>query len=324
MACEFLGLSPRTVQRWQGSGSNEDRRKGPKTPPSNRLSEKERKHLLGVLRSAEFCDLPPSQIVPALADRGIYLASEATCYRLLREVKEQNHREPSKPRTHKAPPPRTATGPGQIWTWDITYLRGPVKGSFYYLYLILDIWSRKIVGACVHDRECNELASALFQDAVMSENADPSRLVLHSDNGGPMKGATMLATLQKLGVVASFSRPRVSDDNPYSESIFRTLKYRPEYPRGCFESLAAARRWVDGFIAWYNNSHQHSALRFVTPAARHDGREEEILKQREAVYAAAKQRHPERWSGRTRNWCPVGDVFLHKKETGSMEMKAAA
>lgn len=203
-------------------------------------------------------------------------------------------------------------------------MRGPIKGSFFYLYLILDIWSRKIVGACVHERECNKLASALFQDAVASENADPSRLVLHSDNGGPMKGATMLATLQKLGVVASFSRPRVSDDNPYSESIFRTLKYRPEYPRSCFESLTAARRWVDGFTAWYNRSHLHSALRFVTPAARHEGREEKIMQQREDVYETAKRRNPERWSGSVRNWRPIGEVFLHKKEAGSKETKAAA
>ena len=317
-----MGLSDRTIQRWRVSG--EDGRKGPKSAPANRLSEQERAEVLKALRSEEFCDLPPSQIVPTLADRGVYLASESTCYRLLREADEQQHRGRANPPRHKAPEARKATGPCQVWSWDITYLRSPIRGSFYYLYLIMDVWSRKIVEAAVYDHECNEQAAKLFQSAVAAEQADPSRLVLHSDNGSPMKGSTMTATLQRLGVTASFSRPRVSDDNPYSESLFRTLKYRPEYPETCFESAQAARAWVDQFVHWYNHEHLHSALRFVTPSSRHDGREPEILSRRKAVYEQAKRRNPQRWSGATRNWSPAGDVMLNPKKSESPAMPKAA
>lgn len=311
--CEMLGLSVRTVQRWRLPENREDDRRGPKTAPANKLSELEEAKILGVLRSAEYRDLPPSQIVPKLADKGVYLASESSLYRLLKKTGESTHRERSRPKKHKAPKPRKASGPNQIWSWDITYMKSPILGSFYYLYLIVDVWSRKIVGASVHEYECNELAAELIKDACLQEKIDPAGLVLHSDNGGPMKGATMLATLERLGVVPSFSRPRVSDDNPYSEALFRTLKYRPEYPNGCFESLESARLWVDGFVDWYNHGHQHSALRFVTPAARHAGREGEILRRRDQVYREARLRRPERWSGPTRNWSPVGDVMLHRK-----------
>lgn len=323
-ACELMGLSERTLQRWREPENEDDDRCGPKTAPGNKLSELERKIVLAMTRSPEFRDLSPCQIVPQLADRGQFIASESTFYRVLREENELNHRERSKPRAHKAPKAKTATGPCQIWSWDITYLRGPVRGSFYYLYMIVDVWSRKIVGACVHDYECNELAAELFKDACRQEGVDPRGLLLHSDNGGPMKGATMLATLQNLGVVASFSRPRVSDDNPFSESLFRTLKYRPEYPEGCFESLPAARLWVDGFVAWYNHDHQHSALRFVTPSSRHEGEEKAILQNRDRVYREARRRHPERWSGHTRNWSPIGDVTLHGKGAAEKKVERAA
>jgi len=181
---------------------------------------------------------------------------------------------------------------------------------FFYLYLFLDVWSRKIVGWTVLEEESNEAAARLFQQICADEGLDPNGLVLHSDNGSPMKGATMLATLQKLGVVPSFSRPSVSDDNAFVEALFRTAKYRPGYPSGPFASLEAARAWVSIFVVWYNEEHKHSALRFVTPADRHAGRDVEILAKRHDVYERAHARHPERWSGSTRNWTPIDTVTL--------------
>jgi transposase InsO family protein len=212
-----------------------------------------------------------------------------------------------------------ATGPNQIWTWDITYLATPVRGAFFYLYLILDLFSRKIVGWEVHAEESALHAAQWFRLAYLREEVDGDALTLHSDNGAPMKGATMLATLQRLGVVPSFSRPAVSNDNPYSEALFRTLKYTPAYPEGPFASLEAARAWVARFVPWYNEQHRHSAIRFVTPGQRHRGEEVEVLRQRAAVYEAAKAQHPLRWSGNIRNWQPVGPVSLNPGKPSAQE-----
>ena len=155
--------------------------------------------------------------------------------------------------------------------------------------------------------------AALFKETCAYLELDPDGLVLHSDNGGPMKGSTMLATLQRLGVVPSFSRPHVSDDNPYSEALFRTLKYRPEYPSEAFSSLEHAREWTTSFVTWYNTEHRHSAIRFVTPDERHEGRDKVILAKRHRVYQLAREKHPERWSGKTRCWEPVETVTLNPK-----------
>jgi len=163
----------------------------------------------------------------------------------------------------------------------------------------------------VHDVEDASLAAILIRQAAFREGIEPAQLVLHSDNSGRMKGATMLATLQWLGIVPSFSRPRVSDDNPYSEALFRTVKYRPEYPKKPFEDLEAARRWVENFVGWYNNEHRHSGIRFVTPSQKHSGHENEILEQRKEVYRQAREKNPARWSGSTRNWEAIEVVFLN-------------
>jgi transposase InsO family protein len=203
-----------------------------------------------------------------------------------------------------------ASAPNQVWTWDITYMASAIRGQFFFMYLIVDIYSRKVVGFEVHERESMDFAAALISYAALAEGVEPGDLVLHSDNGGPMKGATMLATLQKLGIAPSFSRPHTSDDNPFSESLFRTMKLRPEYPDGPFATLEEARAWAASFVAWYNNEHLHSAIRFVTPAQRHRG-ESAILEQRRRVYELARARHPERWSGQIRNWTPVGAVVLN-------------
>jgi len=175
----------------------------------------------------------------------------------------------------------------------------------------VDVFSRKIVGWAVHEVENSELAATLIREAAFKEGVDPGQLVLHSDNGGPMKGATMLATLQWLGIVPSFSRPRVSNDNPYSEALFRTVKYRPEYPYKPFKSLEDARLWVDSFVGWYNDEHRHSAIRFVTPSQKHTGEEKIILRHREEVYKQARKLNPSRWTGSVRNWEPIEKVVLN-------------
>ena len=310
-ACETLDLDPRTVQRWISQGIGEDRRAGPRTTPTNKLSPAEKKEILVTLNSPEYRDLSVTQVVPRLADEGEYLASESTMYRVLREERQAAHRSAARPRTHTRPRELVATGPNQVWSWDITYLRSPVRGSFFYLYMIVDVWSRKIVGAEVHDRECTDLAAALMHSACAREGIERDQVVLHSDNGSPMKGATLQATLEMLGIAPSYSRPRVSDDNPYSEALFRTVKYRPEYPSGPFESLEAARGWVEWFVGWYNTEHRHSQISFVTPQQRHDGEDIALLENRVEVYEKARARNPERWSGKSRNWSRVETVRLN-------------
>lgn len=310
-ACCAIGLSPRTVRRWRDAGAGDDRRAGPLTTPTHALTPQERARIIEVATSAEFRDVSPKQIVPRLADRGIYIASESSFYRVLHDEALMAHREPSRPRTRHKPSEYVATAPGQVWTWDITHLRGPVRGTFFYLYLVLDIFSRKIVAAEVHAEESAQIAGPLVEWACEREAIDPGALTLHADNGGPMKGSTMLATLQRLGVVASFSRPSVSDDNPYVEAFFRTLKFTPGYPRKPFASLDEARRWVDQFVYWYNHEHLHSAIRYVTPLDRHEGRDAEILSARHVLYRRARSATPRRWSRHTRNWTPVGAVVLN-------------
>jgi putative transposase len=310
--CEILELDERTVQRWRLDAEGEDRRRGPKTAPGNKLSVAEREKVLATVNSREFRDLPPKQIVPLLATRGSYLASESTMYRILREEDQLRHRENSRPSTKRHKPDElVATAPNEIWSWDITYLKSLVLGRFFYLYMVVDVWSRKIVAWEVHEEESAEHAARLLNEAHRRERVAPGRLALHSDNGAPMKGATLLATLQRLGVATSFSRPSVSNDNPYSESLFRTLKYRPGYPSGAFDTIEDAKTWVEGFVRWYNAEHLHSAIRFVTPDDRHSGRDLEILEHRQAVYEKARGQRPERWSGNTRNWHPIMEVKLN-------------
>lgn len=321
VACRELGLNPRTVQRWRARGSDggEDRRHGPKAAPKQKLSAEEREAVLAVANSPEFRNSSPKQIVPALADRGEYLASESTFYRLLHEEDQMAHRGKARPRMAHRPHELVATGPNQVWSWDITYLPSPVRGSYFYLYLFLDVWSRRIMKAVVLAEESTEHAARLLVDACHEHGVEPDVLTLHSDNGGPMRGATMLATMQMLGIIPSFSRPSVSDDNPYSEALFRTLKYVPSYPRRPFESLDAAWAWVERFVAWYNGEHRHSAIGFVTPDERHTGRDVAVLLARRALYEHARQRAPRRWSRQPRTWDAPRAVTLnpHSLSTGA-------
>ncbi len=207
-ACDTLGLTVRTVQRWRKQGRQGfDRRFGPKTPPGNKLSSREQQDVLDAVNRPEHRDLSPKQIVPRLADEGIYLASESMIYRVLHQEDALHPRETSRPRSVARPREQITTGPLECWSWDITYLRRAVRGAFYYLYLIEDIWSRKIVGWAVHEEESMDLSACLIDDVATRLGCERTGLVLHSDNGGPMKGSTMLATLKHLGIVESFSRP---------------------------------------------------------------------------------------------------------------------
>lgn len=310
-ACALVGISVRTTERWRLDIDGDDKRAGPLTAPLHKLTEAERKAVLDVANSPEFRDKSPRQIVPTLADRGQYIASESTFYRVLHEEGQMQHRDRARPRTSTKPKEHIAKGPNQVWCWDITYLRSSVRGTFFYLYLIVDIYSRKIVSWWVAAEESMDTAALLIERATREQSVPVGTLVLHADNGGPMKGSTMLATLHKLGVLASFSRPRVSDDNPYAEALFRTLKYRPGYPRKPFESIDGARAWVAGFVAWYNAEHLHSAIRYVAPNTRHARRDAELLAGRHRVYTMARTRTPGRWTRHTRNWTPIGAVALN-------------
>lgn len=325
-ACEIMGITTRTLQRWKASENKKDGRLDSRHTPSNSLSELERQRIIHTCNLPEYANLSPSKIVPTLADKGIYMASESTIYRLLKKEKQLSHRLKSKPkRTISKPKALVATGANEVYSWDITYLPTAVKGLFYYVYLVMDVYSRKIVGWQVYEQESSALAADLMTDICLREGIKRNQVILHSDNGSPMKGATMLATLQELGVVPSFSRPSVSNDNPYSESLFRTLKYRPDYPEKAFENLVAARSWVDGFAQWYNYDHLHSAIKFVTPVQRHTGQDIDILANRRAVYESAKIQRPERWSADIRNWDHIGDVYLNpeKGKSNDVENQAA-
>ncbi|MGA2642392.1 MAG: IS3 family transposase [Spirochaetia bacterium] len=287
-ACEVLEITVRTYQRWGKSSATGDARHGVRGTPANSLSTEERAALVEIATSERFRKLAPSQIVPILAEEGVYVASESSFYRVLRQEKLLAHRSRSRPAAHHRPMEYVAKGPNELWSWDITYLRGPVRGEFLYLYLVVDIWSRMIMAWEVAEEESGKIASQMIARACLEHGVEGNQLVIHSDNGGPMKGATLLATFQFLGIVPSFSRPRVSDDNPYSEALFRTLKYRPEYPGRAFEDLAAAREWVQRFVRWYNSDHRHSGIKFVSPAARHEGREAQILSTRKDTYEQAR------------------------------------
>ena len=318
-ACLVVSLSIRTVQRWRRQCTQDpnpgDRRvRGLRqaVSPPNKLSEAEVAACFAVMNSPTYQDLPASQIVPRLADQGCYLASESTLYRLLRERGQLHHRGASCAAYKRAKPRAlAAVRPNQVYCWDITYLPTQVRGVFYYLYLYLDLYSRAIVGWQVFDREHAQLAADLLTDICVKERISKQQLTVHSDNGAPMRGETMLATLQKLGVAHSRSRPAVSNDNPYSESLFRTLKYRPQTPLTPFEDILQARQWVGALVQWYNHEHRHSGISFVTPGQRHAGEDTLLLKRRDETYQKAQANNPNRWSKSTRNWEPIKEVLLN-------------
>ena len=316
-SCEVLEVSLRTLERWEKEPDQGDQRQGPNTVCAHSLSAQEKQAIVEVSSSRAYRDLSPWQMVAQLADAGRYLGSESSFYRVLKQKGLLSHRHKSKPRAHSRPKDLTARNPNEVWSWDITYMNSPIRGAYYYLYLVEDIFSRMIVGWTIEEVESAEHGARLIDRICQEQGIAKGKLTLHSDNGAPMKGATMLATLKRLEVIPSLSRPAVSNDNPYSESLFKTLKYRPSYPDGAFDRIDQARAWVRRFVQWYNTEHLHSAIRFVTPSSRHLGLDPAILAKRATVYENAKHKHPRRWSGQTRNWSPITEVFLNPKKPRS-------
>ena len=310
-ACELLSISTRTFNRWNSKYGLVDQRHIVKLAPANKLTDDEVKNILKISNSDEFRDLPPTQIVPKLADRGEYYACESTFYRILRAEKLLKHRHKSKPKQQKKPKKLIATSPNQVWSWDITYLKTTITGIYFYLYMFIDIFSRKIVGWNIHKSESSTHASNLVKHICLSEDINRNQISLHSDNGSPMKGATMLMTLKELGVSASFSRPSVSDDNPFSEALFKTVKYNRFFIGEPFDSISQAFECIETIVTWYNFEHQHGSIKFVTPEQRHKLYDLDILLKRDAVYKAARERTPARWSGDTRNWQYIPSVTLN-------------
>jgi transposase InsO family protein len=321
-ACEIVGIDARTLQRWRagdGLQRGDGRPLADRPPPAHALSEAERAALLAVANEPRFAELPPARIVPMLADEGRYLASESTLYRVLHERDQIQHRGRAQaPAAIKPPTTHIASAPRQVWCWDMTYLPSWVLGQWFYLYLILDLYSRKIVGYTVEARDDSDHAARLLKRTALAEgiHALADKPVLHGDNGATLKATTVLAMLHWLGVKPSYSRPRVSDDNAFAEALFRTAKYRPEFPARGFATLEEARVWGAGFVRWYNTEHRHSGIRYVTPAQRHAGEDHVILTARHALYQAAREANPARWSGQTRNWSAVGPVTLNPERDG--------
>ena len=312
-ACDVLSISVRTYQRWikEGFHTADKRPLVQRKPPKNKLTPKEQEDIVRTCNSAKYVDLTPPQIVPKLADEGIYLASESSFYRILKANHQHAKRTPTHHRGSKPITTHIATAPNQVWSWDITWLPGPIRGIFFKLYLIIDIFSRFIVGWEVHENESAAHAETLIKKAVFQHGTFGTLLVLHSDNGTPMKAQNFQSLLGRLGITKSYSRPRVSNDNPYSESLFRTLKYRNDFPNTGFFTLEAARRWVYPFVQSYNNEFLHSRIQWVTPYQRHYGLDAAILAFRKQVYEEAKANRPERWSGATRDWSRIETVSLN-------------
>lgn len=328
-ACDVAGIDVRTLQRWQGNDgvvAGDRRPAAVRPPPAHALNADEREHVLQVANEARFADVPPARIVPILADEGVYVASESTFSRVLRAAGQAAHRGRARtPRKTRPPTTHVATAPRQVWCWDMTYLPAHVAGRWFYLYMILDLYSRKIVGWEVHGEDDADHAAQLVRRTALAEGIATcdTKPVLHGDNGATLKATTVLAMLHWLGVKPSYSRPRVSDDNAFAEALFRTAKYRPEFPADGFADLDAARAWAVRFTHWYNFDHKHSGIQYVSPAQRHAGEDHAILEARHAVYRAARERNPARWSGNTRDWTPTGPVTLNPEKDAVVDLAAS-
>lgn len=319
MACREVSISVRTLQRWRcadGTVRADARPEASRPPPSNRLSEAERQDVLAICMQPRFADMPPTQIVPILADEGVYKASESTFYRILHASDAQHHRGRARRRTSRAPSTHVARAPNRVWCWDVTWLPTRVRGMYFYLFAVIDLYSRKLVAWEVHAAENGELAAELIERARWRERLDPCAepLILHADNGAAQRSYTLRAKLQELGIEPSHSRPGVSDDNAFIESLFRTLKYVPAWPGAGFDDLDQARQWVDRFVRWYNGEHRHRSIGFVTPEQRHTGQSAQILHKRREVYLAARQANPRRWSESVRRWAEPDCVHLNRRD----------
>lgn len=301
-ACAAFGVNPRSRrhrrQRDEGRLATPPRPEpGPKRPHPAALGGDEKTLIVETLCSERFCDLAPAQVYSTLLDEGVYLCSERQMYRVLAErglVRERRRGGHQRAGAYGVPR-LEADAPNKVWTWDITALRGPTKGVKYYLYTIIDIFSRTVVGWAIHETESETHARRLITQACRRHGVDRDQLVIHADRGSPMTAGTVAELLNELGVTKSHSRPRVSNDNPFIESHFKTLKYRPDYPAR-FDSINHARTWVRKFAHWYNKVHYHSGIGYLRPADLHDGRHTGIVEHRQATLTAAAAAHPERFT----------------------------
>ncbi len=282
-----------TFRRWQ-SGQIEDRRKGASKSIPKKLTPEEEQNIIDLCCNNKYRDDNPYKIHASLLDEGTYIASISSFYRVLRKnMLIKNRSKVRQGYHHSTPPEKKATGPNQVWCWDITYLTTEVRGLFYYAYVIIDVWDRSIVKWAIYDREDETLSRELFEKALRDNNSPD--VYIHSDNGHPMKGTTLLGLFFDLGICNGYSRPRVSNDNPFIESWFKTLKYGISYP-GKFASMAEARTWFAVFVHSYNTNHSHSGLHFITPNQIRTGQYEAIVEDRNAVMKAAQEKNPVRWS----------------------------
>jgi putative transposase len=306
-ACCALALPRANFYRWKNPKEKTSR----PAPPLG-LSEKERGSVLAVLHEERFVDRAPHEIYAALLDERRYLCSIRTMYRILEQADQLKERRRQVCRPHYAKPELLATGPNQVWSWDITKLKGPAKWTYYYLYVIMDIFSRYVVGWMVAQRELAVLARKLIDETMKKQSIQPGQLVIHADRGSSMTSKPVAFLLADLGVTKSHSRPSVSNDNPYSESQFKTMKYRPEFPErfGCIEDT---RVFSQTFFPWYNTEHYHSGLGLLTPEDVHYGRAPRIVEARQEVLLAAYEKHPERFKGRIPKPAPLPDaVWINK------------
>ena len=289
-ACQALGLPRSRFYRHR----QPQHREQPKAAPSRSLSETEKREVRELLNAPRFVDQAPREVYASLLDEGRYLCSVHTMYRILAEQDQVRERRDQLRHPNYTKPELLATAPNQVWSWDITKLLGPVKWSYFYLYSVLDIYSRYVVGWMIALQEAGHLAEALIAETCQRQAIGPGQLTLHADRGKPMLSKPLAFLLADLGVTKSHSRPYTSDDNPFSEAQFKTMKYRPDYPER-FGSLLEARDWGQDFFRWYNFEHHHTALGLLTPAAVHFGRAAEIRQQRQIVLQTAYDQHPERF-----------------------------
>lgn len=294
-ACRAMGVSRATLYRRRNPSPDASCSRPARRQP-RALDETERRQVLDLLHSPRFVDQAPAAVYAALLDERKYLCSVRTMYRILHGCQEVRERRDQLRHPHYKKPELLATGPNQVWSWDITKLLGPAKWTYYYLYVILDIYSRYTVGWMLASRENADLAKRLIRESIEKQRVQPNRLTIHSDRGPSMKSHTVAQLMATLGVTKSHSRPHVSNDNPFSESQFKTLKYRPGFPDR-FGSQEDARAFCQQFFTWYNDEHYHSGLGMLTPASVHYGHAQEVLTQRGKTLDAAYQAHPERFRG---------------------------
>jgi len=310
-ACAAVGASRATLYR--GTRPVPPRAPRQRAPSPRRLGDDERQAIVDAMHSPEFVDQPPMEVFAKLLSRGVYLASIRTFYRVLAELGESKERRNQRLPHPYVKPSLTATAPNQVWTWDITKLATLEKGIFLHVYVIIDLFSRYVVGWMVAAKECKHLAAQLFAEAAARHGIEPG-LVVHADRGSAMKSDTLAQLLASLGVDQSFSRPHVSDDNPFSEAGFKTLKYQPDYP-GFFAGLLHARGWLSTFFGWHNDEHQHSGLALFTPAEVFFGRVPAVHAVRQEALDAAYARHPTRFpNGPPKAALPPAEVHINPLE----------